>query len=84
MKGLEVKEFSRCEENFDLVENRVTYHIFVEGVKVGETVVIEPLTEDQAEEQSCLPASLSSRPVQGHPKLFGPDVDHEGSALHSQ
>lgn len=50
MKGLEIKEVKRCEENFELVENRVTYHICVEGVKVGEAVVIEPLTEDQAEE----------------------------------
>lgn len=49
MKGLEIREVERCEENFELVENRVTYHIYAEGVKVGEAVVIEPLTEDQAE-----------------------------------
>lgn len=50
MKGLEIKEIKREEQDYYGVNNYVTFEICFEGAKVGEAVVKEPLTEEQVGE----------------------------------
>lgn len=50
MKGLEIKEVKREEQDYYGVDNYVTFEICFEGTKVGEAIIKEPLTEEQVEE----------------------------------